>query len=713
MATSEKIQLKGASQYKKDLQQIVAESKTLSSEMKMVKSSFDKSTTAQQKNEAIGKQLSKQIENQQKMVDKLRQAYEAEVAASGEQSVAAQKAKDALNKGQTVLNNLQAENRALAESEKEETKVSQAQTKAKESFNAITKATAVAVAAVATAVAAAAKALWNATTAAGQWADNLITLSAQTDISTDTLQKWDYAARFIDVDTNTMAKGLQKIQSQQTAAISSKKKYIQILGGERIALKDTNGEMKTTEQVFYEAIDAIGRIKDETKRNAAANDLFGKSYAELKPLIDAGTEGLKAYCDEAEALGLVFSEDDVNALGSFDDQMNKFQATMEASGKQLALAFLPQMQEVAETITGIASTIANALSDGFQDSDVDSILDAVFGKLSEGFQKVDKILPSIQKFVSGVIQKILEFAIKNLPTLAKTAVEIVVGLANSLIQVVSQNFGLLLQATLDIIQSIANGLIENLPTLIPALVSCILLMVETLTDPENIDMLMQAAIGLIQALGEGLIAAVPLILERLPQLITNIVEGLIVQGMRMYQAANALITKLADGIGQYMATIVPKIKQWVQEKIIQPIKEKGIAGLADAGRNLVVGLWNGIRDKFTWIKEKISNWVGDVVSWFKSKFGVHSPSTVFMGIGENLAEGLAIGWTDGMSYVRNAMSAVPGINGSYSLDASPAGMGGINVYIDGIKYNSDEYVDTSITNFVENMIRRSQMYGGA
>lgn len=701
MATSEKIQLKGANQYKKDLAQITAQSKALASEMKLVKSSFDKTTSSEEKNQKISEQLAKQIENQQKLVEKRTQAYQDAAAKFGEESTQALRSKDAMLQAQTTLNDMERESRELAQAETELTQTEKEETAAvvenegaHTRLSGVLKAAGVAIVAVGTAVVTAAKALWDATNAAGQWADNLITLSAQTDISTKTLQQWDYAARFIDVDVNTMAKGLQKIQSEQTKAISEKQKYIKILGGEKIALKDTNGQMKTTEQVFMEAIDAIGKIKDETKRNAAAQDLFGKSFAELKPLIDAGSEGLQAYCDEAEALGLVLSDEDVGALGEFDDQMNKFKATMEVAGKELAITFLPQMKEVADTITELAQTITKALSDGFQDSDVDTILDAVFGKLSEGFTKTNKVLPAVQKFVSGLIEKLLEFAIKNLPTLAKTALEIVVGLANSLIEVVSQNFGLLLQAALDILTSLANGLAENLPTLIPAIVEMIMTIITTLTDPENIDMLMQAAISLITGLADGLINAVPLIIERLPEIITNLVEGLIVEGVRLYQAAAPMINQLANGIAEAFKTLVTKVGGWVNTNIIQPIKEKGIEGLKEAGKNLVKGLMAGIQNSYEWIKSKISEWVGNVVDWFKAKFGVHSPSTVFMGIGENLAEGLAIGWKEGMSAVRSSMNTLPAVNGDFSADASPYGFGGsvINIYTQQMDNSTIDYI---------------------
>lgn len=668
MATSEKIKLQGASAYKKDLQQIAAQSKALAAEMKMVKSSFDKSTTAEEKNEAISKQLTKQIELQKQRVDMLRKAYEEEVAVSGKQSEASAKAQEALFKGQSALNKMEQENRKLAQAEDDEAAAAQRNESAHGSLNGVLKTAGAAIAAVAAAAAAAAAAIWDAANAAGEWADNILTLSSQTDLSVETLQKWDYAARFIDVDTQTMVGGLKKVQSQITTAISKKKKYIQILGGEKIAIRDANGELKSAELVFYETIEALGRITDETKRNAAAQEIFGKSYTDLKPLIDAGFEGLRAYGEEAEQLGLIMSDDAVKGLGEFDDQMERLKSTVEVAGRELAVAFLPATQQVAESLTELASTVTNALSDGFQDSDVDTILDALFGQLSKGLNDLSEMTPAITKFVVGLIEKITNFVTENGPLLINTALQIILG--------------------------IVNGLSENLPEMIPAIVEMVMTIVTTLTDPENTDQMMQAAIGLIKALAQGIINAVPLIIERLPEFLTNIVESLIVEGYRLYEAASELVNSLADGIGNYISDIIPRIKQYIQENVIDPIKEKGIEGLKEAGQNLVEGLWSGIRDKYEWVRERISSWVGDIVEWFKNKFGVHSPSTIFMGIGENLAEGLALGWRDGMSEVRSAMSALPAVRGDFSADASPYGFGGsvINIYPQQLDNGTMDYI---------------------
>lgn len=675
MATSEKIQLKGASQYKKDLAQITAQSKALASEMKLVKSSFDKTTTAEEKNQKISEQLAKQIENQQKLVEKRTQAYQEAAAKFGEESTQALRAKDAMIQAQVTLNDMERESRELAQAETELTQTEKEETAAvvenegaHSRLSGVLKAAGAAVVVVAAAAAKAAKAIWDATKAAGEWADNLLTLSAQTDVSVDTLQRWDYAARFIDTDTQSMTKALAKVVSQQGAAIKSGEDYITTLDGQQIALKDANGEYKSSEEVFYSMIDALGQIEDPTLRDAAAQDLFGKSFQEMKPLIDAGSEGLKAYGDEAERLGLIMDGEAVSALGAFDDQMQKLKATTETAGRELALAFLPATQQVAESLTDLASTVTKALSDGFQEADADVILDALFDKLSQGLSNVSAVMPAVTKFVTGLALKIVDFVTQNGPLLMQTALQIILG--------------------------IANGLAENLPVMIPAIVDMIMMIPTTLMAPENIDMLVQAGIALVTGLANGLIAAVPVLVERIPQLLDNIVKSLIVQAVRLYQAGAPMINQLAQGIQQAFTTLVTKVGGWVNTNIIQPIKEKGIAGLVTAGKNLVEGLWKGISDKFTWIKNQITKWCGNLVDWFKAKFGVHSPSTVFMGIGENLAEGLAIGWKDGMSAVRSSMNTLPAVNGEFSADASPYGFGGsvINIYPQQMDNSTIDYI---------------------
>lgn len=679
MATSEKVQLKGAAQYKKDLKAIAAESKALAAEMKAVKTSFDKTTSAEEKNEAVNKQLNKQIETQKRLVDMLAKAYEEEVKYSGEFSEASQRAKEALMKGQAKLNQLVADEKALAEAENTEAEAARSNAEAHEGLNGVLKTAGAAVAAVAAAAAAAAKAIWDMTNAAGEWADNLLTLSQQSGVAVDTLQKWDYAARFIDTDSETLVKALGKVAKMQASSIKSGDEYITMLDGQTIALRNSNGELKSNEDLLMNMVDAIGSIADDTVREAAAQELFGKSFQEMMPLINAGSEGLKKYGDEAEALGLVLSGDSVQALGNFDDQMQRFSATMEVAGRQLALSFLPTTQEVAKELTELAQTVTTALSDGFQEADVDKILDALFEKISKGMSNLSEMMPAITRFMTGLVNKLIEFVTQNLPMLAQVGLQIITGLVT--------------------------GISQNLPVLMPAVVECIMTIAQTLMAPENVSMVMDAAVALMQGLGQGLINATPVLIQMLPQLVANMVQSLITQAPQMYQLGPEFVSQFSLGMISAIGNLSNQLKQWITEKIVNVAKNMA-SKMSPAGRALVEGLWNGISDKMDWIKSKIKTWVGNVLDFFKNLLGIHSPSTVFEGYGENMAEGLAIGYMNGLSYIKGALGMTPGL----ALDAGPA-MGGVNLYIDGIKYNTDEYVDSSITNFVESMVRRGQMYG--
>lgn len=85
--------------------------------------------------------------------------------------------------------------------------------------------------------------------------------------------------------------------------------------------------------------------------------------------------------------------------------------------------------------------------------------------------------------------------------------------------------------------------------------------------------------------------------------------------------------------------------------------------MADSGRNLVEGLWNGITGAGEWLKSKISEFGSGIIDGFKKSFGIHSPSTVMRDkVGKFLAQGIGVGFTDEMSEVGNdvtqAFSAV-------------------------------------------------------
>ena len=83
--------------------------------------------------------------------------------------------------------------------------------------------------------------------------------------------------------------------------------------------------------------------------------------------------------------------------------------------------------------------------------------------------------------------------------------------------------------------------------------------------------------------------------------------------------------------------------------------------MGQVGKNLVSGIWSGISNSLSWIKNKISGWVGNVTSFIKRLFGINSPSRLFRDeIGTNLALGLGEGFGDTMHDVSQDMAdAIP------------------------------------------------------
>ena len=178
--------------------------------------------------------------------------------------------------------------------------------------------------------------LWRTFDDAANWADELATLSNKTGITTDTLQEMAYAARFVDVELGTMQKGLSRIVMGINEAKNAGNDYIETAGGLKISLYDVNGNLKESEELFYNAVDAIGAMANETEREAAAQDIFGRSYQDLMPLIREGSGALKEYGEEAREAGVIVSSGMVAALQTLDDKMERSSAKTETNGRRIA-----------------------------------------------------------------------------------------------------------------------------------------------------------------------------------------------------------------------------------------------------------------------------------------------------------------------------------------------------------------------------------------
>jgi hypothetical protein len=91
---------------------------------------------------------------------------------------------------------------------------------------------------------------------------------------------------------------------------------------------------------------------------------------------------------------------------------------------------------------------------------------------------------------------------------------------------------------------------------------------------------------------------------------------------------------------------------------------KGFTGnigkIVQVGSDLIKGLWQGISNVADWIWGKISGFFGGIVDGIKNFFGIRSPSTLFAGLGENMGQGIGVGFERAMDGVAEDMqNAIP------------------------------------------------------
>lgn len=369
MAINTKLSVSGLAGYKRDLATAKQSVKDLSDELALNEAEFqrdgDKASYLKRKVYI----LQQQIQAQQSVVEKANTAMQNAATQYGEGSKQAEAFKREVVKGKTALAQMQTRlnetEQALAGvgeqaagedgaagkvSTLQETLQGLAQNVNMETLKKGLGDIADTIAGAAKKAANLAAELWKATTDAGSWADDLLTQSTQTGVDTTTLQQWRYAAQFVDTEADTILAARKRVEK----AISGEDLQI---GDALIATTDAEGNLRGWEDVMWDAVEALGAMDNETERNQAAMELFGKNYDQMLPLIKAGREQWEKYMADAPTL----SEDQVKALGELDDAVNTMNSALEGSKMQLLASLAPVMQTVAEAIAQIAQSLGEYL----------------------------------------------------------------------------------------------------------------------------------------------------------------------------------------------------------------------------------------------------------------------------------------------------------------------------------------------------------------
>ncbi len=203
--------------------------------------------------------------------------------------------------------------------------------------------------------------LYDASKAASEYADNVMTMSSVTGLSTETLQKMDYAAELVDVSTEQVSSSMTKMIKSMAGARDGNEDLQKTFARLGVRYKEGNKELRNAEDTFYDLIDALGKIENETERDAKSMELFGRSAKELNPLIDVGSKKLRELGEEGKNLGYVMDDVALDKLGALDDSIQRLNKSSEGLQNSFGLALAPIMTAFFDTLAKVPIPVLQSL----------------------------------------------------------------------------------------------------------------------------------------------------------------------------------------------------------------------------------------------------------------------------------------------------------------------------------------------------------------
>ena len=230
-------------------------------------------------------------------------------------------------------------------------------------------------------------------------ADELNTLAKQTGFSVEELQKFQYAADLVDVSMSDITGSASKLKK----AVASDSKELAKLG---VKTKNADGTYRDINDIWYDTLEALGGIQNETERDAAAMAIFGRSADSLAGIVDDGGAALKAYGQEAEDLGIILSEDTVDSLNDVNDKLDKLKGQavgrLAQTGAKALEALSPVLEKVLNLLDGVLQAVGNLTPEQIQVVTTILAIVAAISPLASLIAKVSGVVAKLPQLISTV-----------------------------------------------------------------------------------------------------------------------------------------------------------------------------------------------------------------------------------------------------------------------------------------------------------------------
>lgn len=651
-----KIGIDGEKEFRQNLNSISQQLKTLGTEMKAVTSAFDANDKSQENLANQSQVLTEQLSLQEKRIAEIQKALDHARSNYAENSNQVQRWQQAmnnavaeLNKTRSQLSKVQSEMDGTEDSTKDLTEalndVGGASEKASGGLSSMTVAMgnliSSGIQAAASAVADLVSSLWNLDESTEEYRraqGRLNTAFEAAGYGADTAQQAYKAFYGIlgDTDTATEASQLlaQLAESEEDVAT-----WTEIAAGVSGTFGDSlpieglieaaNETAKVGEVTgtLADALNWVGISEDEfNAKLAAAGSESERNRLIMETLSNQYDQAAQAFYRNNEAL--VASR---NAQAQMDAVTAKLGNTIANVKNQLTANLLPALSGLADAFNGIL-TGAPGATEAFSQA-IQGLIAAVVDMLP---QFLDTGLQIISSVVNGIVQA--------LPELAQAGVEII----GQIVATITENLPQVLDMGLQLLDQLTSGIESGLPDMVSRIPQIITEFLDYLTG--ELPTILDKGVEILNNLVNGIIETIPEMVAALPQIITAFTKFVADNLPKIIAAGIDILLNLISGILSAIPDLVAALPQ-VMDAISEGIRNL-MGGIVDVGKEIVRGIWDGITSMASWITDKVTGFFSGIVDGVKDFLGIHSPSRVFAGMGENMALGLGEGFAGEMRGVQ-------------------------------------------------------------
>lgn len=203
--------------------------------------------------------------------------------------------------------------------------------------------------------------LAKATLSTAETSKELETLSSVTGFSVEALQELDYAGTALGVEIDQITDSMKDLTSAMRDARGGSEDMQSAFDTLGVKVSKNNGDLRSANEVYFEVIDALGRVRNETERDALAMQIFGEEAQKLNPVIEAGIDTLGGLAQEANNLGYVMDTETVSKFSDLQDSLGQLEKQSEAVKNSFAVVLLPILTQFLSVISSIPAPVLQTI----------------------------------------------------------------------------------------------------------------------------------------------------------------------------------------------------------------------------------------------------------------------------------------------------------------------------------------------------------------